>query len=114
MDRSKSERVVRYSKPEDPTEPTLVSAKFTEQELLKHFGFVTVEVKNIEGAAKFSVGYKTSGATEYAYTNTVALNEAAGMIFYDKAQNKFVEIKVYDEAGTLLHTFENVELTVVE
>lgn len=77
--------------------------------IMPTFGYVSIEVENVEGAAKFDVLYRLSGGEEEA-TKIVNIGEEAGLVFYYPAQYNTVTIRIYDEDESLLHTFENVEL----
>ena len=90
-----------------PGEPQ-ITARFLENAFLKNFGNVTVDVKNVEGAAKFIVTYKLSDGTTALDTEIVNIGEEAGLIYHNRQTN--VNIKIYDSEGVLLHTFNNVVL----
>ena len=94
--------------------PTLVSAKFykQEQEPLSKFGFVTIEVKDLDAAAKFSVEYKVDGGWEIVKTEIVAISEEAGLVFYDGSNT--VNIEIFNEASESIHTFKDVQLETIE
>jgi len=80
------------------------------------FGFVTVQVNNLEGAAKFSVVYHLSdnpdGTPNIRETDIVDIDQQAGLIFYDPNQYNTVDIKIFDAEENLIYTFTNVLLVV--
>lgn len=93
--------------PEEPEEPT-ITATFLENGYLKNFGFVTVNVRNVPEAAKFSVVYKLSDGTTQVETDIVNIGEQAGMIYHNGQTN--VDIKIFDQSGNRIHTFTGVTL----
>lgn len=99
--------VVATQVDESESEEPEIKATFHENDLLKNFGFVTVDVQNVEGAAKFDVTYKLADGKDVT-TEIANIGEEAGMIFYTGENN--VVIRIYDEQGNLLHTFKNVKL----
>ena len=92
--------------PEEPEDPT-ITATFLENEFLRNFGFVTVNVQNVQGAAKFSVVYRLSDGTP-AETEIVNIGEEAGLIYHNGQYN--VDVKIFDQNGNLIHTFTGVTL----
>ena len=82
------------------------------------FGFVTVQVNNLEGAAKFSVVYHLSdnpdGTPNIRETDIVDIDQQAGLIFYDPNQYDTVDIKIFDAEENLIYTFTNVHLVLPE
>lgn len=78
------------------------------------FGYVSVEVYNLDEAEKFSVVYHLSddedGNEVIEETKIVNIGEEAGSIFYDPNQYDTVDIKIYDENENLIYTFEDVVL----
>jgi len=80
------------------------------------FGFVTVQVSNLEGAAKFSVVYHLSdnpdGTPNIRETDIVDIDQQAGLIFYDPNQYDTVDIKIFDAEENLIYTFTNVLLVI--
>ena len=93
--------------PEDPKNPT-ITATFLENAFLKNFGYVTVNVRNVPEAAKFSVVYKLSDGITQGETEIVNIGEQAGMIYHNGQTN--VDIKIFDQGGNLIHTFTDVTL----
>ena len=101
---------------EDPEDPELVEAIFLENALLRNFGHVKIQVKNIEGAAKYKVQYflndKEEGKVE-TWTKIMNIDgeDYESELIYCMPEDR-VAIEIYAEDGEdLLHTFENVELT---
>jgi len=78
------------------------------------FGYVSVEVYNLDEAEKFSVVYHLSddedGNEVIEETKIVNIGEEAGSIFYDPNQYDTVDIKIYDENENLIYIFEDVVL----
>ena len=93
--------------PEDPKNPT-ITATFLENAFLKNFGYVTVNVRNVPEAAKFSVVYKLSDDITEGETEIVNIGEQAGMIYHNGQTN--VDIKIFDQNKNLIHTFTDVTL----
>ena len=68
--------------------------------MLPNFGYISVEVKNVEGAAKFSVVYHLAddddGTENIDETDIVNIGEEAGSLYYNPARYNTVDIKIYD------------------
>jgi hypothetical protein len=100
--------------PENPDEPQLVEAIFLENNFIKNFGYVKLQVKNLEGAAKYRIQYflndKEKGRVPY-WTEIITPNEYDKHLIY-YLPGDALTIEYYAEDGTtLLHTFEKVVLT---
>ncbi|WIV12984.1 S-layer homology domain-containing protein [Proteiniborus sp. MB09-C3] len=79
------------------------------------FGTVSIQVTNIESAAKFTVVYhladdKDTGRENLEKTAIADIGQKSGNIFYNIAQYNTVEISIYDVAGEYICTFESVVL----
>jgi len=105
-------RVELEQQDQDPEEEPRVVATFHPLTMLPKFGYISVVVENVPGAAKFSVVYHLSddddGNEVIRETAIVNIGEQAGSLFYDPAQYDTVVIKVFDVNENLLHTFEDV------
>ena len=78
------------------------------------FGYLSIEVNNIEDAEKFDVVYHLSdsedGTENIVETDIVSIGEEAGLIFYDTNQYDTVDIRIYDGDDVFLYIFEDVVL----
>jgi uncharacterized repeat protein (TIGR02543 family) len=93
----------------EPTEPTII-AKY-EPNFVNTTSYIYVEVKSLQNAAKFKVEYYIiglDGAPKLTETKLTNINEKAGSIYYDKSEFEKINIKIYNQAEELLHTFNNV------
>lgn len=91
----------------DPPETAELIATFREEELLKNFGWVSIDVKNVDGADKFDVTYVLADGNVIT-TEMVNIGEEAGLIFYNRGNP--VDIQIYGTGGNLLHTFNDITL----
>jgi len=76
------------------------------------FGNVSVQVQNIERAAKFDVVYHLSnnpdGSENIKQTQIVDISQRTELIFYDPSQHNTITIRIYDMNNKLIYTFEDV------
>jgi len=86
----------------------VVEAIFEEQTYLKNFGSVKLNIINVAGAYKFDVQYKLAD-NDVETTKKVLISESAGLIYYDKAKEKLVTIRIYDKNDNIIKTL-NLEL----
>ncbi len=79
---------------------------------IANFGHVSVQVQNIERAAKFDVVFHLSdnpdGSENIEQTEVVDISQRAGLIFYDPSQFNTITVRIYDINNNLLYTFEDV------
>lgn len=94
----------------------LVEAVFLEYPYLKNFGYVRIQVRDIEGAAKYRVQFFYNDEHEGRVPEWTEIMNIEGddyksnTIFYLPGDK--VNIEIYAEDGeTLLHTFSDVKLT---
>ncbi|HEY8363602.1 MAG TPA: Ig-like domain-containing protein [Tissierellaceae bacterium] len=97
---------------EDPQDEPSIIAVFHPHFLLPKFGYISVEVENVPGAAKFCVVYHLSdnedGSQNIVETSIVNIEEQAGLLFYDPNQYDTIDIKIFDNDENLLHIFVDV------
>lgn len=105
--------------PVDPEEPQLLKAIFHENDFLKNFGHVEVEVANLEGAAKYRVQFflndKDLGKIpEWSEMIDMGGNNYEDVLIYYLSEDA-LNIEIYAEDGeTILHVFEDVVLDYAE
>lgn len=90
--------------------PAIVST--FNKSFLDNFGNISVEVQNIEGAAKFDVVYHLSdnpdGSDNIKESIIADINQKSELIFYDPSQHNTITVRIYDINNNLLHTFKDV------
>ncbi len=106
------EPVEEEPEPEDP-DPQLIEVVFIENQFLRNFGYIRIQVDGIEGAAKYRVQFFLNDDAEGKVPEWTEIMNIEGddyesnLIFYMPEDKLTIEI--YAEDGeTLLHTFENV------
>lgn len=97
---------------EDVEEPQIIAT--FRPSFIPTFGYVSIEVNNIENAEKFDVVYHLSdsedGTENIMETDIVPIGEESGMIFYNTNQYDTVDIRIYDGNDVFLYIFEDVVL----
>ena len=97
---------------EDVEEPEIIAT--FRPSFIPTFGYVSIEVNNIENAEKFDVVYHLSdsedGTENIMETDIVPIGEESGMIFYNINQYDTVDIRIYDGNDVFLYIFEDVVL----
>lgn len=97
---------------EDVEEPQIIAT--FRPSFIPTFGYVSIEVSNIENAEKFDVVYHLSdsedGTENIMETDIVPIGEESGMIFYNTNQYDTVDIRIYDGNDVFLYIFEDVVL----
>ncbi len=95
---------------EDRPSPTIIST--FHKSFMATFGNISVQVQNIERAAKFDVVYHLSdnpdGSENIKQTQIVDINQRTELIFYDSNQHNTITVRIYDMNNNLLYTFEDV------
>jgi hypothetical protein len=97
----------------EPGEPQLVEAVFLENQFLRNFGYVRIQVVGIEGAAKYRVQFFLNDKDDGKIPEWTEIMNIEGddyesnLIFYMPEDKLTIEI--YAEDGEiLLHTFRDV------
>ncbi|MCF6462012.1 hypothetical protein [Clostridium sp. Cult1] len=97
---------------EDVEEPQIIAT--FRPSFIPTFGYVSIEVNNIENAEKFDVVYHLSdsedGTENIMETDIVPIGEESGMIFYNINQYDTVDIRIYDGNDVFIYIFEDVVL----
>lgn len=97
---------------EDVEEPEIIAT--FRPSFIPTFGYVSIEVNNIENAEKFDVVYHLSdsedGTENIMETDIVPIGEESGMIFYNINQYDTVDIRIYDGNDVFIYIFEDVVL----
>ena len=95
---------------EDRPTPEIIAT--FHRSMIGNFGHISIQVQNIEGAAKFDVVYHLSdnpdGSQNIQETQIVDIGQRAGLIFYDPNQYKTITIRIYDVNKVLLYTFTDI------
>ncbi len=95
---------------EDRPSPTIIAT--FHKSFMATFGNISVQVQNIERAAKFDVVYHLSdnpdGSENIKQTQIVDINQRTELIFYDSNQHNTITVRIYDMNNNLLYTFEDV------
>ncbi len=95
---------------EDRPTPEIIAT--FHRSMIGNFGHVSIQVQNIEGAAKFDVVYHLSdnpdGSQNIQETQIVDIGQRAGLIFYDPNQYNTITIRIYDVNKVLLYTFTDI------
>ncbi len=95
---------------EDRPTPEIIAT--FHRSMIGNFGHISIQVQNIEGAAKFDVVYHLSdnpdGSQNIQETQIVDIGQRAGLIFYDPNQYNTITIRIYDVNKVLLYTFTNI------
>ncbi len=92
--------------------PTPVITSTFQKGFIDNFGNVTIQVQNVENAAKFDVVYNLSdnpdGSDNIKESTIVDINQKTELIFYDPSQHNAITIRIYDVNNKLLYTFKDV------
>ena len=95
---------------EDRPTPEIIAT--FHRSMIGNFGHISIQVQNIEGAAKFDVVYHLSdnpdGSQNIQETQIVDIGQRAGLIFYDPNQYNTITIRIYDVNKVLLYTFTDI------
>lgn len=112
VDDLKGKISIKLEKGDSEEEPEIIAT--FRPSFIPTFGYVSIEVNNIENAEKFDVVYHLSdsedGTENIMETDIVPIGEESGMIFYNTNQYDTVDIRIYDGNDVFLYIFEDVVL----
>lgn len=102
--------------PEEPEEEPHIIASY-HPSIIPNFGFVTVEVENLQDAAMFSVVYQLAdnedGTANIRETDKANIGEQVGLIFYKPDLYDTIDIKIFDAEENLIYTFQDVRPQII-